>query len=171
MSGDGETEPSDAAELLELVEEALDTVAFFVEGRVVAGDGRAGAGEGDHRLGAGALDRGAEVVGVVAPVGQHPAGAQALDQGRGPADVALLAGTGQQPHRIAKPVGAGVDLGAQAAARAAQALGMRPPFCRGAPAACWCARTMVESTISHSRSASPLRAWKISAKTPRSIQS
>jgi hypothetical protein len=137
----------------------------------VAGDRRAGLREGDHRLGVGLADGGAEVVGVVTLVGEHMAGSEAIDQRCGLADVAGLAGAAEQPNRIAQAVGASVDLGAQAAAGAAQALGMRPPFCRRAPAACWWARTMVESTISHSMSASPLKAWNISANTPRSIQS
>ena len=46
-------------------------------------------------------------------------------------------------------------LGAQAAARAADRLIFRPPFF--APAACWCARTMVESTIRYSKSGSSAR--------------
>jgi len=137
----------------------------------VAGDGRAGAGEGDHRFGLGAPYGLSEMIGVVALVGQDVLGVEAVDQGCGLADVARLTGTAEKTHRIAEAVGAGVDLGAQAAAGAAQALGMRPPFSRRAPAACWWARTMVESTISHSMSASPLKAWKISANTPRSIQS
>jgi hypothetical protein len=39
-----------------------------------------------------------------------------------------------------------MNLGAQAATRTADRLIFRPPFL--APAACWWARTMVESTIS-----------------------
>jgi hypothetical protein len=41
-----------------------------------------------------------------------------------------------QARRIAQRVARGVDFGAQAAAGAAKALGIRPPFCRRAPAAC-----------------------------------
>jgi hypothetical protein len=47
-----------------------------------------------------------------------------------------LSGRADQPNRIAERIAGGVDFGAQAAARPAQALGMRPPFCRRAPAAC-----------------------------------
>jgi uncharacterized iron-regulated membrane protein len=43
----------------------------------------------------------------------------------------------QQAHRVAKRVRGGMDLGAQAAAGAAQSLSIRPPFAMRAPAACW----------------------------------
>ncbi len=83
------------------------------------------------------MDGGAEVVGVVAFVGEDMLGLEAIDQLGGATDVALLTRPAQQTYRIAQPVGGGVDLGAQAAAGTTQALGMRPPFCRRAPAACW----------------------------------
>jgi hypothetical protein len=51
-------------------------------------------------------------------------------------DVVALAGRADQAHRIAQGVARGVDFRAQAAAGATKALGIRPPFCRRAPAAC-----------------------------------
>jgi hypothetical protein len=53
----------------------------------------------------------------------------------GEGDVVALPGRADQTHRIAKRIASGVDFGAQAAAGAAKALGIRPPFCRRAPAA------------------------------------
>src|SRR6266851_2327991 len=57
-----------------------------------------------------------------------------------------------------------MNLGAQATARAADCLIFRPPFL--APAACWWARTMVESTIRYSKSGSSDIASKIRLQTP-----
>src|SRR5260370_27508997 len=57
-----------------------------------------------------------------------------------------------------------MNLGAQATARAADRLILRPPFL--APAACWWARTMVESTIRYSKSGSSDIASKIRHQTP-----
>jgi hypothetical protein len=51
-------------------------------------------------------------------------------------DVVALAWRADQAHRIAKRIAGGVDFGAQAPAGATKALGIRPPFCRRAPAAC-----------------------------------
>ena len=76
----------------------------------------------------------------------------------------------QQAHRVAQRVGGGVYLGAQAAARAAQPLGIRPPLDRRAPAACWWARTTVLSIISHSRSLSAASTARKPPKTSRSTQ-
>src|SRR6516162_9360612 len=61
-----------------------------------------------------------------------------------------------------------MDLGAQAAARATDGLIFRPPFL--APAACWWARTMVESTIRYSKSGSSDSASKIRHHTPLALQ-
>src|SRR5438046_8034617 len=55
-------------------------------------------------------------------------------------------------------------LGAQAAARTADRLIFRPPFL--AQAACWWARTMVESTIRYSKSGSSDIASNIRHQTP-----
>src|SRR5882672_11593195 len=60
-----------------------------------------------------------------------------------------------------------MNLGAQATARAADRLIFRPPFL--APAACWWARTMVESTIRYSKSGSSDIASKIRRQTPFSL--
>jgi hypothetical protein len=66
-------------------------------------------------------------------------------------------------------VGASVDLGGQAAARAAERVGLGPPF---PPAAQWCARTMVESIICRavSDTSLPASASRITSHTPLSAQ-
>ena len=85
---------------------------------------------------AGLCDPVAEMIGVVALVGDRHVGGEALDQFVGEGDVVALAWRTDQAHRIAERIASGVDFGAQAAARPAKALGIRPPFCRRAPAAC-----------------------------------
>src|ERR1700693_4881660 len=69
-----------------------------------------------------------------------------------------------ETHGTAQAADGHVDLGAQAAARAANGLIFRPPFL--APAACWWARIMVESTIRYSKSGSSDIASKIRHQTP-----
>src|SRR5262249_9978391 len=56
-----------------------------------------------------------------------------------------------------------MDFGAQAATRAANGLIFSPPFL--APAACWWARTIVESTIRYSKSGSSESASKMRHQT------
>src|SRR6266852_2330818 len=53
-----------------------------------------------------------------------------------------------EANGIAERIHAGTDLRAQAAARTPDRLIFVAPF---APAACWCARTMVESMIRYSK--------------------
>src|SRR5213592_375956 len=65
---------------------------------------------------------------------------------------------------IAEGIHAHVDLRTQAAARTPDRLILAPPFF--APAACWCARTMVESMIRYSKSGSSTNALKRLFQTP-----
>ena len=78
----------------------------------------------------------AQMIGVVAFVGDCEVGGEAFDQLVREGDVVALAWRADQAHRVAKRIAGGVDFGAQAAAGATKALGIRPPFCRQAPAAC-----------------------------------
>ena len=112
----------------------------------------------------------AQVVGIITLVGDRGADLEAVDKFMCEGNVVTLAGAGDQTDRIAERIAGGMDLGAQPAARPAQALGIRPPFDWRAPAACWCARTMVLSIISHSRSASRESTARISSRTPIAIQ-
>jgi hypothetical protein len=76
------------------------------------------------------------MVGVVAFVGDGRLRVEIGDEIVREGDVVALTGRGDQPERIAESIAGGVDFGAQSAARPAQALGIRPPFSRRAPAAC-----------------------------------
>jgi hypothetical protein len=76
------------------------------------------------------------MVGVIALVGNGASRLEAVDQFMREGDVVALSGARDQADRIAERIACSMDLGAQAAARPAQALGIRPPFDRRAPAAC-----------------------------------
>lgn len=77
-----------------------------------------------------------EMIGIVSLVSNGNLSVDAIDQVVGKSDVVALTGRTDQAKRKAERLGGGVDFGRQAAARPAQALGMRPPFVLRAPAAC-----------------------------------
>src|ERR1700722_20404430 len=132
----GSSSCGDAAELFELVEEALDDVALLVELGVIGTlEGAVPLGR-NNRLGVALCDLGAQVIGVVALVGDRDVRGEALNQLVRESDVVALAWRADQAHRVSQRIAGGVDFGAQAAAGATKALGIRPPFCRQAPAAC-----------------------------------
>ena len=115
-------------------------------------------------VGAAFCDSGAKFIGVVALVGEQVFEGQTADQSLGLANVVDLAWGQDEADRIAESIDADIDLGAQAAARTPDRLIFAPPF--WAPAACWCARTMVESRIRYSRSGSMPNAVKRRCQTP-----
>jgi hypothetical protein len=126
----------DAAELFELVEEALDDVALLVGVYIVGTLDLAVSFRRDDGLGAGLGDPVDEMVGVVALVGDGGACGDAVDKIVGEGDVISLPGSTDQTNRIAEGIAGGVDFGAQPAPRPAQAVGIRPPCALRAPAAC-----------------------------------
>ena len=126
----------DATELFELVEEALDDVALLVEVGVVGTLDLAVSFRRDDGRRSGLNDALDEMVGVIALVGNGRAGVEAVDKIMGKGNVVALAGSADQTDRIAKRIAGGMDFGAQATPRPAQALGIRPPFSLRAPAAC-----------------------------------
>ena len=78
-------------------------------------------------------------------------------------DVGDLTGGQDKPERVAKRIDRDMNFTAQAAARATDSLIESPPF---APAACWCALTMVESMMRYSKSGSSTKALKRLSQTP-----
>lgn len=76
------------------------------------------------------------MIGVIAFVGNCAFCLEAVDELMRLGDVVALPWTCDQANRKPECIARGVDFGAQAAARPAQALGIRPPFDRRAPAAC-----------------------------------
>jgi hypothetical protein len=135
----------EAAEVFEPVEASLDAVAFSIEFFVVGallfavGFGR------DHRDGSHGVDVVEDGLAVVALVGQHPLGLSISEQLDGLGAVVDLSAGDEKVHRQAQFVGQQVDLGRQTSSGAPQSL-VRAPFLRPV-AACWWARTMVESII------------------------
>jgi len=78
-----------------------------------------------------------EMIGILAFVGDDGIGVDTINQVMGQGDVVALAGRADQANREPERLSGRVDLGAQAAARATQALGIRPPLTLRVPAACW----------------------------------
>src|SRR5258708_24666099 len=107
------------------------------------------------------------MIGVVGCVGHDDLGREAFQQSSRLRCIALTCGQ-HEPHGTSQASNGHMNLGAQATARAADRLIFRPPFL--APAACWWARTMVESTIRYSKSGSSDIASKIRHQTPLRLQ-
>jgi hypothetical protein len=140
--------------VLHEAEQDLDLVALLIEVPVGRALIEAGGSGRDHRQGAGGRDGRQDRVGVVGLVGEHRLGREAVEQGQGLRGVALLAGGQAEGERVAEAVGDRVQLGREAAARAAERL---PTFAFFAPAAQAWARTTVLSSMTPSRSASAAR--------------
>ena len=144
----------DPAVVLHEAEQVLDLVALAVElpvGRALLAAGGFGR---DHRLGAPGRDGLEDRVCVVGLVGDHRCGREAVEQRQGLWRVALLPGGQAEGERVAESISGRVQLGREAAARAAERLLALAFFAPAAPA--W-ARTTVLSSMTHSRSASAAR--------------
>ena len=124
----------DAAEVLELVEEALDEVALAVEREVAMARGDAiGLGR-DDRGDAPRLQGQDQGVGVIGLVGQEGPRADPGQQQLGLAKIAGLTGRQRDADRIAQGIDDDVDLGGQSASGAADGLVLAVFF--RAPALC-----------------------------------
>jgi hypothetical protein len=111
-------------------------IAFFVEINVVRALDFAVAFWRDDDFAATFDNLIVQVIGVVAFVGDHGGGGEPVDEFVRMSDIVFLSGIADQPDRTAQGVSSGMDFGTQTPSGAAQALGMRPPFFRRAPAAC-----------------------------------
>jgi hypothetical protein len=135
----------DAAEVLELVEEALDEVALAIEALGEAGLPPSVSFGGDVGRRALFLDVRANAVGVVGLVGQdNDAGSEAVEQLVGDLAVVRLSSRQADPDREPLRVDDDVDLGRKAAPASTETRIWTPFF---AVAACWCARMEVLSII------------------------
>ena len=142
------------AEVLDLVDEALDQVALFVQIPVIL-SGCLAIGSGwnnSHR--SHILDVFDQPSRIIPFVGDDVFGIEPGDQGLGPSDVMALTCAKPEAQGVAKPVHAHVDFGAEPASTSAKCLGNLAPLFRGAPAAQGWARTMVLSMIRDSMSGS-----------------
>lgn len=107
-------------------------------------------------------------LGVVGFVCDDGLRGRVLEQDIGSLKIMGLARREDKARRIAQRIDPGVDLGAQPAPAAPDGLFFWiPPF---APAQCWWARTMVESIMAYSLSASCASASKMRCHTPLQLQ-
>jgi hypothetical protein len=150
--------------MLDLVDEPLDQVALLVEVLVVRDGSRAGAVRWNNSLSARVCNRGSKAIGVVALIGEQIIEGKTADQAFCLTDIGDLACRQDEANRIAESVDGNADLRAQPAARMPDRLIFASPF--WAPAACWCARTMVESMIRYSRSGFSPNSVKSRCQTP-----
>ena len=112
--------------------------------------GSVGFGGNDHDL-AGLLQRlDHPVIGIKGFISNDRVRIKTREQGIGALQIMRLSWGEMKPGRVAQRVAGGVDFGGQATLAAPDGfLRVVPPF---APAACWWARTIVESIIAYSLS-------------------
>jgi len=158
----------DAAVLLEPCEEILDQVASFVEMAVECALNVArGARWDDDGFASHEQRLNHARVGVVGFVGQYRRGWSFLEQDVSAVQIMSLPGRQVKTRGVAQCIDGGVNLCAQPSPAAPDGLLLRtPPF---APELCWWARTMVESIIAYSLSASWDKVAKTRCHTPDSL--
>jgi hypothetical protein len=143
-------------------------MALFVE--VFIHRDRSGAGRiaGDNGFGAELFgDDNPDAVGVIGAVGDDVVGGvEPREQGLGEQAVMDLPGADLDAQRVAERIDAGMDLGRQAAFRAADAVSLGPPF---APAASAWTFEIVASIMTYSKSGSSTKALKRLSQTPDSV--
>ena len=158
----------ESAEVFESGEAALNAIALFVEGFVIGAWLFAVAFGRDHGDRAHAGDMLNDGVAVVALVGQHRLGLAVSQQGDGLGAVVELPCGHGKVDRQAQLIGEQVDLSRQASSGTPQSL-VFAPFLRPV-AACWWARTMVESIIRYWFFRSRTNSWKTFSQTPVAAQ-
>ena len=161
----------DTVTVLQAVDAALDAVTQGVDRPPDAVLDAPVAFGGDLRLAGAVADILADRIAVVAAVGEQDARVAVTlihQLGIGRAVVRFARRQGQA-DRQAMGVGAEVDFGREATARAPKTLAMSPPF---APAAQWCARTMVLSIMCKASVSPPLsaRACSTTSHKPEVVQ-
>ena len=124
----------DASELFDELKETLDEVAFGVEGEVAIASGLAVRLWRDDRLDGAHFEALNKAVGIVALVAEEGFGRHFSREGLSLGDVVDLAAGEAERQRVAESVDDHMDLGGQAASRAAYGL-VETPFLR-APALC-----------------------------------
>ena len=132
--------------MLERVEAAFDAITLFVELSVVASGLFPVPARRDDGHGTQALDLAHDLGRVVALVGDDGVGTLALEQQDSLLILGRLPGRDAEGDRQAVFVRQQMDFGAQTSSGTPQSRVFGAPFLRPA-AACWWARTMVESSI------------------------
>lgn len=140
VSGELVVPGGDATEVFDLVEEAFDQVAIFVDHSVEAAPLGCCRASRDHRNRAGCSNGIHGALAIIAFVGQNPVCAQPFEQWLDLGDVIALSTRENEANRIAQRIGCGMDLGAQPAFGASQRVSFKPIFGLiaffGAPALC-----------------------------------
>src|SRR5579864_276073 len=120
--------------MLELVEEALDSIAQPVGYPVVRYGNGAASRRRDHCLSAALGDEVAYGIGVVGSIGDHAPSLHATQQVGHRGYVMGLACGQNEAQRSALRIGQCMDFGGQSSSGSPQSLVLGPPF---PPAACW----------------------------------
>lgn len=149
--------------MFDTAEEAFHQVAVFVHMTIIVTLFQAIAARRNHWLHAALTQVNHQGIRIVTLVGQYLSRMQALQQGLRLINVRDLTSRQQPAHRITQGIYDRMNLRAQPAARTSDRL--RPRFF-WVPAACWWALTTVLSSISISRSRSPLSAVSICCQRP-----
>ena len=135
----------DAAEVLELAEEAFDQVAFAIEPLAEAGFPFAIGFGGDVRHRTLRFDQVADTISVIGLVGKNDGTRiETIEQAECGGSVMGLPRCQTEPDREPLGIDNRVDLGREAASGATETMISIPLF---AVAACWCARMEVLSII------------------------
>lgn len=135
----------EAAEVFEAREAAFNAIALFVKGLIEVAWLLPVAFGGDNGDRAHALDVRDDGIAVIALVGQHILDFTMCQKTDGLGAVVDLSRGYGKGHRQSLLVGQQMDLRRQTSSGTPQSL-VRAPFLRPV-AACWCARTIVESII------------------------
>lgn len=140
VSGEFVVSGGDAPEVLDLVEEAFDEIAVFVEGGIEASPlGCCGSARNDGFCSAGGNGIHRALAGI-ALVGQNMVCPQSIKQTLDLGDVVAFATGQDETDRVTQGIGGGMDLGAQPALGASQRVSFKPIFGStaffGAPALC-----------------------------------
>lgn len=163
ISGELVVARGDGTKVLEFVEEALDQVALAIEREITAARHLAVDLGRNHRRDVASLERFDEGVSVESLVAKQRPWLDIFQQRLRTSQIVRLTGREHHLDRVAKRIDQNVDFGRQSAARAADRL---LAVFLGAPALCWCARTMVASSIMYSLSWSLANSLKTRSKTP-----
>ena len=134
-----------APKLLKTAEKSLNSVALGIARCVVGARMPSFAPRRNHSTDAAPGQSGYQQVGIIAAVSHHKQGTQVLEQRQGLWRVMAVASGEAATHELAAGVSYHVPLASQLTTAASEGL---PPVFLRAPDACWCARTVVESTSS-----------------------
>jgi hypothetical protein len=149
--------------MFDSVNEPLDNISELVSLAIMAADAMCTT-RWDHRLGTDGANHIAQWVAVVPLVADDKLGVEASQQDLGASDVVPFSLGQMQFDWATLAIDRDVDLGTETTPGTSQRLIVLPPL---APAACWWARTIVESSNKLESSESLLTDSKTRPQTPR----